>query len=126
MKPIDLENNKKIETGFKIPEGYFEAFEAKMMGQIAENPVKVISIFKTTRFWIASIAALFLISITSIIYLQNNEITTVNEEEYLTTQTNLTTEEIVEHLTDDDILKIEASLNLYDTETINYAKEYLQ
>lgn len=126
MKEFDLENNQKIESGFKIPDQYFESLEFKIMDQITKNPVKVISLFETRKFWIGSVAAILLISITALFYFNNSEISNTNTEEYLTYQTNLSTEDIVEHLTDDDILKIEASLNLYDAETVQYAKKYLQ
>ena len=126
MKEFDLENNQKIESGFNIPDQYFESLEFKIMDQLTKNPVKVINLFKTRKFWIGSVAAILLIAITAIFYFNNSEISNTNTEEYLTYQTNLSTEDIVEHLTDDDILKIEASLNLYDTETVQYAKKYLQ
>ena len=126
MKEFDLENNQKIESGFKIPDQYFESLEFKIMDQITNNPVKAISLFETRKFWIGSVAAILLIAITALFYFNNSEISNTNTEEYLTYQTNLSTEDIVEHLTDDDILKIEASLNLYDEETVQYAKKYLQ
>ena len=125
MKPFNLENNQKITTGFTIPENYFETFETKILSQINDNPVKIISIYQKKSFWIG-VAALIIISISSITYFSNYQNTSANNIDYLTYQTNLTTEDIVEQLTDDDIEKIEASLNLYDSETINYAKEYLQ
>ena len=126
MKEFDLENNQKTESGFKIPDQYFESLEFKIMDQITNNPVKAISLFETRKFWIGSVAAILLIAITALFYFNNSETSNTNTEEYLTYQTNLSTEDIVEHLTDDDILKIEASLNLYDTETVQYAKKYLQ
>ena len=126
MKEFDLENNRKTESGFKIPDQYFESLEFKIMDQLTKNPVKVISLFETRKFWIGSVAAILLIAITALFYFNNSEISNTNTEEYLTYQTNLSTEDIVEHLTDDDILKIEASLNLYDAETVQYAKKYLQ
>ena len=126
MKEFDLENNQKIESGFNIPDQYFESLEFKIMDQLTKNPVKVISLFETRKFWIGSVAAILLIAITAIFYFNNSETSNTNTEEYLTYQTNLSTEDIVEHLTDDDILKIEASLNLYDAETVQYAKKYLQ
>lgn len=126
MKEFNLETDNKIESGFNIPEQYFETLEAKIMAQIHTNPVKVISIFETRRFWISSIAAIFLIVISAVFYLNHHETTTINPEGYLTYQTNLTTEEIVEYLTDEDIATIASSLDLYDQETLNYANEYLQ
>jgi hypothetical protein len=45
MKQFDLDNDPKIDSGFRIPENYFEQFEAKIMSQLPEREVKVISLF---------------------------------------------------------------------------------
>ena len=37
MKPIDLENNKKIASGFKVPDHYFDKFEATLMEEILKD-----------------------------------------------------------------------------------------
>ena len=64
MKLFDIENNEKIETGFKIPANYFEQFEAKMMAQISlEKEMKIVSIFQNKQLWISSIEDVVLIEI---------------------------------------------------------------
>ena len=56
MKQFDLENNKEIKSGFKVPENYFEQFEAKMMEQISkEKETKVVSLFYRKQVWISAI-----------------------------------------------------------------------
>ena len=42
MKTFKLENEPKIESGFKTPEKYFENFSIKMMEQLPANEPKVI------------------------------------------------------------------------------------
>ena len=69
MKRFDLEHNKEIKSGFKVPENYFEQFEAKMMAQIpVEKETKVVSLFYRKQVWISAIAAVFLLSISIPVY----------------------------------------------------------
>jgi hypothetical protein len=126
MKQFDLENDDKINSGFKIPDDYFNQFESKIMNQISEKEVKVVSIFERRKFWLSAVAAVFAVGILTTVYLNFNQNDSIIAEDYLAYDNSITTEEIAEHLTDDDINKIEESLNLYDNETTDYAKEYLQ
>ncbi len=72
MKQFDLDNDPKIDSGFRIPENYFEQFETKIMSQISEKEVKVISIFETRKFWFSAVAAVFVIGLFTTMYLNNN------------------------------------------------------
>lgn len=49
MKNFDLDKDKKINTGFKIPENYFEEFENQLMQRISfeETTPKISAGFKT-------------------------------------------------------------------------------
>jgi hypothetical protein len=125
MKQFDLDNDPKIDSGFRIPENYFEQFEAKMMSQLHEKEVKVISIFETRRFWFSAVAAVFVIGLFTTMYLNNTKTENISTEDYLACATTISTEDIIENLSDDDITAIEESLDLYDQDTQNYAKEYL-
>ncbi|WP_394759650.1 hypothetical protein [Flavobacterium sp.] len=125
MKQFDLNNDPKIDSGFRVPENYFEQFEAKIMSQLPEREVKVISLFKTRKFWFSSVAAVFVIGLFITMYLNNTKTEDISTEDYLAYETSITTEDIIEHLSDDDITMIEKSLELYDQETENYAKDYL-
>jgi hypothetical protein len=126
MKQFDLENDDKINSGFKIPEHYFEQFENKIMNQISEKEVKVISLFEKRKFWLSAVAAVFVVGFLTVTYLNFSQNDQIIAEDYLAYDSSITTEEIAEHLTDEDINKIEESLNLYNDETTNYEKEYLQ
>ena len=127
MKEFDLENSEKIKSGFKIPEGYFEDFESKIMQQLPQKKIAVVPLFAKKKFWFSAIAALFLIAISVGMYLDFSKTEKLTTDDYLLTfESSMTTDEIAEHLTEEDITKIEQSLHLFDSETARYAKEYLQ
>ena len=108
MKPFDLENKNEIKSGFKVPENYFEQFEAKMMAQIpVEKETKVVSLFYRKQVWISAIAAVFLLAIAIPVYFNmasesNLDASTI--ENYLAQQQNVGITELSKHLTDDDII----------------------
>lgn len=118
MKNFDLENNNKITTGFTVPEDYFEQFEAKMMQQIstqktAVKEVKVVSLFYRKQVWMSSIAALILLAIAIPVYFnmaKENNIESHSIENYLANQQHLSENEIIEHLSEEDINALENSL----------------
>jgi hypothetical protein len=119
MKNFDLENNNKITTGFTVPEDYFEQFEAKMMQQIstqktAVKEVKVVSLFYRKQVWMSSIAALILLAIAIPVYFnmaKENNIESHSIENYLANQPHLSENEIIEHLSEEDINALENSLS---------------
>lgn len=122
MKRFDIEHNEKIKSGFKIPENYFEQFEAKMMQQICvEKPakeVKVVALYYRKQVWISSIAAIFLLAIAIPVYFNmanesNLDASTI--ESYLEQQ-NVGTTELTKHLTDEDVTALETSLNVSKSE----------
>ena len=131
MKDFNL-NNEKIETGFKVPEGYFEQFESKMLNQlVVENEPKVISLWQNKRVWMTSIAAVLLVSIALPIYFSmNNTTTSVVEDEtietYLAMQPVMTNYEIATELTNEDFASLEESLALNDDAVALYLEQNYQ
>ena len=119
MKPFDLENKNEIKSGFKVPENYFEQFEAKMMAQIpVEKETKVVSLFYRKQVWISAIAAVFLLAIAIPVYFNmasesNLDASTI--ENYLAQQQNVGITELSKHLTDEDITAIEKNLSLNES-----------
>ncbi len=115
MKNFDIENTEKISTGFKIPDNYFEQFEAKMMEKISvEKETKVVSIFHRKQLIISSIAAIVLIALAIPVYFNmanENNLDAITIENYLTQQ-NVGTTELTKHLTDEDIKTLESNLSL--------------
>jgi hypothetical protein len=131
MKDFNL-NNEKIKSGFKVPEGYFEQFESKMLNQlIVENEPKVISLWQNKRVWMTSIAAILLVSIALPVYFSMNDtITNKVEDEtietYLAMQPTMTNYEIASQLTNEDFASLEASLALNDDAVELYLEENYQ
>lgn len=131
MKDFNL-NNEKIETGFKVPEGYFEQFESKMLSQlVVKNEPKVISLWQNKRVWMTSIAAVLLVSIALPIYFAiNNTTTSVVEDEtietYLAMQPTMSNYEIATELTNEDFASLEESLALNDDAVELYLEQNYQ
>lgn len=126
MKPFDLHNDPKIETGFKVPDNYFEHFEDRLMQQLPKKEVRVVSLWKKRTRWISAVAAVFVLSFG--LWLYNNNRNTELEagtELYLAYQNDITTEDIAAQLTDADITNFEKELGLYGTESEAYVNEYL-
>lgn len=128
MKPFDIEHNDKIETGFTIPENYFEQFEAKMMAKIpVVKEVKVISIFQNKQLWMSSIAAVVLLAIGIPVYFSmanETKLDALTIENYLANQKSVGITELSKHLTDQDIKELEVSLGVSIANT-DGIEEYL-
>ncbi len=128
MKRFDLDNDPKIEPGFKIPDNYFDSFEERLMQKLPteRKEIKVISLWQRKSVWITSAAAMFIITFgTWMYFVQNNVENTVSTQEYLAYESDITTEDIAMNLTDEDIATIENELNLYNTESETYLNEYI-
>ncbi|WP_338377135.1 hypothetical protein [uncultured Flavobacterium sp.] len=127
-------NNEKIKSGFKVPEGYFEQFETKMLSQlVVANEPKVISLWKNKRVWMTSIAAVLLVSIALPVYFSMQDTATstnVVEDEtietYLAMQPTMTNYEIATELTNEDFASLEESLALNDDAVELYLEENYQ
>ena len=119
MKPFDLENKNEIKSGFKVPENYFEQFEAKMMAQIpVEKETKVVSLFYRKQVWISSIAAVLLLAIAIPVYFNmanSNNLDATTIEMYLSQQQGIGITELSKHLTDEDIVALEQNLSISET-----------
>ena len=119
MKPFDLENKNEIKSGFKVPENYFEQFEAKMMAQIQpESETKVVSIFYRKQVWMSAIAAVVLLAIAIPVYFNmanNNNLDATTIEMYLSQQQGIGITELSKHLTDEDIVALEQNLSISET-----------
>ena len=128
MKQFDLENNKEIKSGFKVPENYFEQFEAKMMEQISkEKETKVVSLFYRKQVWISSIAAVLLLAIAIPVYFnmaKENNLDAGTIEVYLSQQQGIGITELSKHLTDEDIAELENNLSLNEVNS-DAVEDYL-
>lgn len=127
MKPIDLENKNEIKSGFKVPENYFEQFEAKIMEQIQpEKETKVVSVFYRKQVWMSAVAAVVLLAIAIPIYFNrvNNNLDATSIEMYLSQQQGIGITELSKHLTDEDIVSLEKNIALNEM-NLEEVEEYL-
>ena len=128
MKPFDLENKKEIKSGFKVPENYFEQFEAKMMEQISkEKETKVVSLFYRKQVWISAIAAVLLLAIAIPVYFnmaKENNLDAGTIEVYLSQQQGIGITELSKHLTDEDIAELENNLSINEANS-DAVEDYL-
>lgn len=103
MKTFKLDNEPKIDSGFKTPDNYFENFSVNLMQKLPIEPVsketKVISIFRERKnIFMAAAAVLVLAIMIPIAYranTTNKEVDTVTLENYLTQETNLNQYELI-------------------------------
>ncbi|MGO4904336.1 hypothetical protein [Flavobacterium sp. W20_MBD1_R3] len=127
MKTFKLENEPKIETGFKIPDHYFENFSKKMMEHAPVNEPKVISFFQKRRKTILMVAAILVLAL--MIPLLNpsttklTEIDTLTLENYLTDQSNVNPYDLISELESEDINNIKSQVVLEDETIENHLSE---
>lgn len=106
MKPFKLENEPKIESGFKTPEEYHDVFTSNFLQNLPKeeitNKVKVISIFRKRRTIIMAIAAILTLAIIiPILYTteaKNNELDSLTIENYLAEESNITQYELISEI----------------------------
>lgn len=118
MKTFKLENEPKIQTGFKIPENYFDDLSIKIMEQLPASEPKVISIFKKRKNLILMAAAILILAL--MIPILNNLSTTKKEldsttlENYITYQSNVNQYDLITVLETEDIINMNTSIVLED------------
>ncbi len=118
MKTFKLENEPKIESGFKTPDHYFEDFSAKIMQQLPENEPKVISIFQKRKNILFALAAVLVLALMIPVYTTLSTNTkTLDEttlENYITYQSNVNQYDLISELELEDINKIKTTIPIED------------
>ena len=118
MKTFKLENEPKIESGFKTPEHYFDTFSARVMQQLPKEEPKTISIFTKRKTWLYAAAAILIFGLSIPIYNQFNsptsEIDDVTLENYIAYQSSISDTDLVNLLDEEDIQKMSIDLNIED------------
>lgn len=111
MKAYKLENEPRIEPGFKTPDHYFDNFSAKVLKQLPENEPKVISIFQKRKTLIMMIAAVLILALMIPIYISistnSKELDETALENYLAYQSNLSQYDLISELKTEDISKMQ-------------------
>ena len=118
MKNFNLENEPKIETGFTIPENYFNDFSEKVMQQLPSEKPKVISLYQSNKNWFLSAAAILIVSFTIPTYylVQNNknEVNASELESYILDHSTVSQDYIVDLLDENDLKEMNVDYNLED------------
>lgn len=120
MKLFDINNDPKIEAGFKVPENYFEDFTDKVMGRLPAGDVKVIPMHRKYAVWMYA-AAVLLVALCVSFYFKLNTDTQPDTdaiESYLVYQTNINSYDIAEELNANDIAELEKSINTISDDAI--------
>lgn len=118
MKAFKLDNKPKMETGFVIPENYFNDFSAKMMQQLPGNDPKIIKIFATRKNWIYAAAAIIILALSLPIntnyFNHSSEIDETSLENYITYHTSVLDTDLLNLLDEKDIQKMSVDMNIED------------
>ncbi len=118
MKTFKLENNPKIESGFKTPEHYFDHFSEKVLQQIPENDSKVIPLFQKRKMIVFMVAAVLVIALMLPIYNYNSsnskELDAITLENYLSYQSNINQYDLINALETEDLNDMNNTIVLED------------
>jgi cell division protein FtsL len=118
MKNFNLGNEPKITSGFTTPDGYFDTFSEKVLAQLPKQETKVISIFSSKKVWYFAAVAILILMLSIPLFTkystQQEEIDTVTLENYIAYQSNISEEEIVNLLEQDDLDKMKLDFNIDD------------
>ncbi|MBL0013162.1 MAG: hypothetical protein IPP30_05195 [Flavobacterium sp.] len=119
MKAFKLDKKPKINSGFKVPDAYFENLESSILQKISTKETPVFTLF-TKRNWLLATAAVFVIALSiPLVNQMTTSTSTVDEvqlENYLCEQSNLSEDDIVELLDEEKIEKIKLDLNVDSNE----------
>ena len=118
MKNFNLGNEPKITSGFTTPDGYFDTFSEKVLAQLPKQETKVISIFSSKKVWYFAVAAILILMLSVPLFTkystQQEEIDSATLENYIAYQSNISEEEIVNLLEQDDLDKMKLDFNIDD------------
>ncbi|AWI26665.1 hypothetical protein [Flavobacterium pallidum] len=118
MENFKLDEHPKISSGFREPAGYFESLSASVMAKINAEQPKVIPLYKRYKIiWCAAAAVVFAALMIPVI----NDFTpkeaqpdAVSIENYLTYQSNISTDDIASLLNEEDLDNIDSDISLDD------------
>ncbi len=118
MNEFKLNKEPKIDSGFKIPENYFDDFSAKVLQQLNEKETKVISLFSIKKIWYYAAAAILIVGLMIPFLQQNNPKTTELDhttiENYLADNASISNDELLELLDESDIKKMKSAYVIED------------
>lgn len=118
MKEFKLDNEFKITSGYITPDDYFDQFPERISSKLCLAEPKVVSFYSLKKQWYFAAAAILILLLSIPIYNQyagSGEIDTATLENYIAYQSNISEDEIVNLLEQEDIDKIQLELNVDDS-----------
>jgi hypothetical protein len=115
MKNFNLDNQPKIETGFTVPENYFATLSEKINDKLPRETPKVIPLYKKKKVWMYRVAAVALMSLIILLVEQFNTKPSLDSEfleNYISQNTTVSQDDIIELLEQEDIEKLKVDYNL--------------
>lgn len=135
MTKFKLDTHTKIETGFKIPDGYFDSLYDRLDLTIEnkEEP-KVISFSSHRKKLLYAVAAVLVLAVLIPLVtnaIQTKQTTTISNEsieDYLSSYQTVSNHDVVELLTYEDIqsLEVDMKIDTKEIETILTENDYLE
>lgn len=116
MKPFKLDE-QKIESGFKVPDGYFEKLTSDINAKLATNEPKVVSFFSRKKVIYYAVAAVLVLALSIPLFNYYNSTTSLSQEEvedYIALQSGITEDDLVNALDKEDIEKLKIDLKIED------------
>lgn len=128
MKTFKLDNEPKIESGFKTPDNYFDTFSARVMQQLPKEEPKTISLFSKRKSWLYAAAAVLVLAMAVPVvynnfYKSSPEIDEATLENYISYNTSISDTDLVNLLDEKDIQKIDIGMNIEDKTIENELSE---
>ncbi|WP_293895348.1 hypothetical protein [Flavobacterium sp.] len=119
MKDFKLDNEPKITPGFTTPDGYFDTLSDKVLAQLpSKEEPKVISIFSFKKTWYFVAAAVLILMLCIPLFTkyssQQEDIDSATLENYIANQSNISEEQIVDLLEQEDVDKMKLDYNIDD------------
>ena len=118
MKKFNLENLPKTTSGFIVPDNYFEDFSKKVLSKLPKEPNRVIPLYKQKSKLLMAVAAILVIGLFIPIFNQLSkpveELDLTTLENHLSYQTNINQYDLISELDEDDLNKMEATIQLKD------------
>lgn len=117
MKDFKLDNESKITSGFTTPDGYFDTFSERISAKLPVKETKVVSFVGTKKIWYYAVAAILILMLSIPLYTKyatTQEIDAATLENYIAYQSNISEDEIVDLLEQEDLDKMKLEFNVDD------------
>lgn len=116
MSNFKLDSEPKINSGFSVPDHYFDSFSAKLMPELSKKKPKVISFWAKTKTRLFAVAAILILALSlptmSVLKTKSSELDSVTLENYLTNHNAVSNEVLAELLDEADIEKMKVDYGI--------------